>query len=649
MTAFLPAILQPHLYPGVRRHYPVLSKELPWNQLRMPFGPEGSMEAATRPHLSPAPRLFLGEQAATFRRKLQQLKTITQDDPARGQGYLSACAATRYVVEVFWTQLQNGHEEPWSLPCLDWSEPLPALGGRTRELAEEIGALVAQHEPISAGYMIGEIYTALLPAEFRARHGVFYTPPALTARLMSLASRAGVDWATAYVLDPGCGGGAFLTPVALKILASLDFKDPTAALNHLSTHLRGFELDRFGAWISQAILESALIDLCRSAGRRLPRVVTVCDALIIPPEGRPFDLVIGNPPYGRLTLEPDLRTLYNRSLHGHANAYGLFMDLAVRWVRPTGVIAYVTPTGFLGGRYFKELRKLMAQEAPPVAIDLVTSRKGVFSGVLQETLLATYRRGGEAHQATVHLLSMQDEATLKVSSVGAFSLPATPTHPWLIPRNGQQAELIDRLQHMPYRLSDYGYKVSTGPLVWNRHKPQLHANPVSGSYPILWAECVTSEGRFQHRTDKKNHKPYLKPKPGQEWLLTKQPCVLVQRTTAKEQRKRLLAAELPAKLIRKFGAVSVENHLNMVKPTSEEPAVSLRVIAALLNSEVVDAAFRCISGSVAVSATELESLPLPPPAAAQRLEKLLGAGATHETLQDCIRDLYMREQTHVAA
>jgi adenine-specific DNA-methyltransferase len=177
----------------------------------------------------------------------------------------------------------------------------------------------------------------------------------------------------------------------------------------------------------------------------------------------------------------------------------------------------------------------------------------------------------------------------------------------------------------------------------------LHVHPVAGSVPILWAECITSDGRFQHRTAKRNHKPYLKPKKGQEWLLSAEPCVLVQRTTATEQRRRLLAAELPARLIRKLGAVSVENHLNMFRPVVETPAVSLRVIAAILNSDVVDAAFRCISGSVAVSATELEALPLPPPAAARRLERLLEAGVTLEALQNHVRDLYMRDQKDVAA
>lgn len=629
--------------------YSVLSEELASNQLKMPFGHQGSGGVVARHLTWPVPRLSAGERAAVFRRQLQLLKASSQENPSAEHGYLFACAATHRAIAAYWAHLQRDHEEPWPLPRFEWDEPLPALGRQVRKLVEEIGAVLAQYEPISAGYRIGEIYTALLPADFRAKHGVFYTPPALTHRLLHLASKAGVDWAKARVLDPGCGGGAFLTPVALKILSALDVKDPVAILEHISTHVRGFELDRFSAWISQVVLESALREVCRAAGMRLPGVITVCDALSRQPEEEGFDLVIGNPPYGRLTLEPELRAHYRRGLHGHANAYGLFMDLGVRWARSGGTIAYITPTGFLGGHYFKELRKLMADEAPPLAIDLVTSRKGVFSDVLQETLLATYRKGGKARQARVHILALHDEATLEVSLAGSFSLPGIKTDPWLIPRSGHQAELITRLRNMPHRLSDYGYKISTGPLVWNRHKPQLHINPVSGSYPILWAECVTSDGRFEHRTEKKNHKPYLRPKQGQEWLLTEDPCVLVQRTTAKEQRRRLIAAVLPGKLIRKFGAVSVENHLNMVRPVVEKPAVSLRVIAALLNSEVVDTAFRCISGSVAVSATELEALPLPPPEVARRVEDLMEDGVTDEALQSYIRDLYMREQTHVAA
>jgi adenine-specific DNA-methyltransferase len=629
----------------------VLVEQIDCEQLEIPLGYADNQDLIPRPSLLQVPRRSRGQTGGAFRQQLLLLKDALQETGSVQSVYRSACGATRYILAVYWSHLQRGQGEPWPLPALGSDAP-PLPSAHVRKLLDDLGklvALAAKDEPIAAGYMIGEIYTALLPSDFRARHGIFYTPPALSDRLVHLASSAGVDWATASVLDPSCGGGAFLTPVAIRIVSALGSKNPRDVLNHVSTHLHGFELDPFGAWMSQVLLESALMDLCRHAGTRLPNLVTVCDALAHKTDERKFDLVIGNPPYGRLTLEPEVRELYRRSLHGHANAYGLFMDLGVRWARAGGVLAYITPTGFLGGRYFKELRHLMAKEAPPVAIDLVTSRRGVFSNVLQETLLAAYCKGGESVKARVHILSLRSEAALDVSSVGSFSLPVTVTDPWLIPRDSRQADLVSRLHGMAHRLSDYGYKVSTGPLVWNRHKPQLHMNPVSASYPIIWAESVASDGRFLYRTEQKNHKPYVKLKSGQEWLLTQEPCVLVQRTTAKEQSRRLLAAELPGKFIRKHGAVVVENHLNMVRPICAKPKVSLRVLAALLNSEVADMAFRCISGSVAVSATELESLPLPPPESMRRLEDLLEAGTPREVLQDCIRDLYMREPTDVAA
>src|SRR5205823_10639815 len=130
-------------------------------------------------------------------------------------------------------------------------------------------------------------------------------------------------------------------------------------------------------------------------------------------------------------------------------------------------------------------------------------------------------------------------------------------------------------------------------------------------YPLIWAEAVTPDCRFVFRSEKKNHEPYFEPRHGEDWLITRTPCVLVQRTTAKEQKRRLIAAELPGEFIRLHGAVVIENHLNMIRPTTECPGISTAALTALFNSDVVDEAFRCINGSVAVSAAELEALPTP--------------------------------------
>src|SRR6202034_1726890 len=122
-----------------------------------------------------------------------------------------------------------------------------------------------------------------------------------------------------------------------------------------------------------------------------PDYITVCDSLMTEHKSC-FDLVIGNPPFGRVSLPATQRERFARSLYGHANLYGLFTDLAVGLARPGGLISFLTPSSFLAGEYFKNLRAVLSREAPPVAIDFVTARKGVFEDVLQETVLATYRK-----------------------------------------------------------------------------------------------------------------------------------------------------------------------------------------------------------------------------------------------------------------
>src|SRR5262249_43592146 len=187
------------------------------------------------------------------------------------------------------------------------------------------------------------------------------------------------------------------------------------------------------------------------------------------------DLVIGNPPYRRVTLPPEMRREYGRSLYGHANLYGLFTDLAIRLTRPGGIVAYVTPTSFLAGEYFKSLRGLLKSEARPVNIDFVSVRKGVFEKVLQETLLATYKRRHQNTRASVHFISPKADGSLAVNAAGRFSIPAQTGAPWLIPRSCGEGKLVIRLRTFEDRLQDYGYAVSTGPLVWNRHKDQLRS------------------------------------------------------------------------------------------------------------------------------------------------------------------------------
>lgn len=527
-------------------------------------------------------------------------------------------------------------------PTRQLSPPFVAVKGKlddtAEQLAQSMGRLAATLPVVEGCNALTSLYTTLLPGKERSSLGAFYTPPALTHRLLDLATENGVDWKTARVLDPASGGGAFLLGAAARMRESLAGSEPAFVLAQLGTRLSGMELDPHAAHLSQIALEIALSDLALASGRDVPVFIKVCDTL----EAEPveiYDLVVGNPPYGRVQLTAAQRARYARSLYGHANLYGVFTDIALRWARPGGVIAYLTPTSVLGGQYYAALRRMLAEEAPPVAIDFVHSRKGVFEDVLQETLLALYQKGGARTRFQVHYLNVDSERQARLTKNGKVGLPEDPTAPWLAPREPAHVRLIAAAERLPSRLSDWGYGVSTGPLVWNRFKPQMRARAGRGLHPLIWAEAVTADGRFVFRADKRNHSPFFKLEKGDEWLIVDRSCVLVQRTTAKEQQRRLIAAELPRDFIDVHGGVVVENHLNMVRAITP-PKVSPAALAAVLNSDTVDQVFRCISGSVAVSAFELEAIPLPAASEMIAIERLIESGATRTKIEKALRGLY---------
>lgn len=540
------------------------------------------------------------------------------------------------------------------LQSSDFNPTIPAgatLTPEARSAARQIAAGMALLSPAEAAYAIGSLYTSLLPESIRARHGIFYTPPALVECLLSMAEDAGIDWRIARVLDPACGGGAFLLAVAERMVRALTGTEPAIIAHSIGARLRGFDIDPFGSWLAEAMLGLILRPLLCAGGRGLPELVDTRDSLELNPhEDQQFDLVVGNPPYGRVTLPAIRRQQFARGVYGHANLYGVFTDAALHWVKPGGVIGYVTPTSMLSGLYYKALRALLAAEAPPLAVNFVTERDGVFTDVLQETMLATYRKRGVPVPAKVGFIDMAGKKEILGGKTASFTLPKAPYSPWLLPRSAQQASLAKRLRSMPYRLFDYGYGVSTGPLVWNRHKNQFRASACADAYPVIWAESVTSDGRFVWRSEKRNHAPWFAPiRPKDDWLIVSRPCVLLQRTTAKEQARRLICTVLPEGFIQRHRGVIVENHLNMVRALGPSPRVPVGVIAALLGSAVVDGAFRCINGSVAVSAFELEELPLPPPAIMANLTRLGAAGAPAAKMDAAIAAAYRSPNAAAAA
>lgn len=583
--------------------------------------------------LSNSENIFQSSSFLSLRKDLYRFTRHLHSDLSSG-----LAEAVVYEVIVQWWSVKNEQwhcEEPLRAPPLDIAEIIddPDIWDCITYYAR---LAVTSPMPVAA-YEIGMLYTSLLPKKIRSQHGLFFTPPALAQKLVDLATEAGTDWSTAQVAEPSCGSGVVLLTALEKIAASLTDGAGPWFYKTLQDRVVGYEKDPFCAWMSQVMVDATLLPRIHFTRLELPTLVQCRDALEKPGKRR-FDLVIGNPPFCKVRLENDQRSRFERSVFGHANLYALFLDQAIEMTHENGIISLVTPTSYLSGCYFKNLRSLLRQDAQPHSICFLDKRSDVFDAVNQSLALSSFCRYRADDVVSVEQICATRPGALYTTILGSFGLPEDAEAPWILPRNHEQAALVAKALECPCKLSDWGYSVQTGPMIWNRYKDNLASKHEDNTVPLIWAEAVMPGGAFEWSAERKENKRWFRVEPGVDHLKQSEPCLLVQRTTSPEQPRRLNAALLPMSLLEKHGHVVVENHLNIIHSTLASPAVPLQTLAVLLNSGVMDQLMRCISGSCAISATELNALPLPCPSDLACLTDLIVRDAPEHILEaECRR------------
>ncbi|MGX9353484.1 HsdM family class I SAM-dependent methyltransferase (plasmid) [Shimia sp. W99] len=589
------------------------------------FG-RGAVQAAPNP--SDNARL------ARARRKILALAAghypISNTQVARSVAYSAA--------EAVWQTLANLSSSNADIrPLFNELEvtPLPRIfSSVVADFAEKASIL----PPLWVAYEIGQIYSSLLPQKDRKLAGLHFTPPQVAQEIVRCATEVKPIHESARILEPSAGGGVLLIAALNRLLAT-GIECDKALLTNLPSHVVALERDPFAAWLAQIAVDIRLLALATHHDLELPRIVQVVDTLQQTFEGD-FDFVIMNPPYGRTKLNSDQRQKFKRSLFGHANAYTLFFDQALQSAKPDGVIASLTPTSFLSSQYFQCLRGTLRSEASLKKLGVFDTRSGIFEGIQQELALSIFQKSASPRSTTVNHLGLDFDTSVKTKLLGEYNLPEDLAVPWVIPRTEAQVSIARSASHATNRLKDWGYAIKTGPVVWNRFKPQISHAQGPDAVPLIWSACIQNGGGFSWPPDARKDKAWIKLLPDQRHCLQSKPCVLLQRTTSREQSRRLVATPLPSYLIDKFGAVAVENHVQILEPTAERPEVTLEALVEFLNSSTADTLFRCISGSVSVSAFELNSLPLPTPESLADLNALVERAASSEELDHEIQRLY---------
>lgn len=484
---------------------------------------------------------------------------------------------------------------------------------------------------LEASYWLSSAYAMLADEHHRKQLAMFFTPPSLTRGLLDDLAEQGVDFGTQSVLDPACGGAAFLAPIALRMRDALRSKGvrPRAILEHIESHLYGTDLDGTLCALSVHFLRMALHSEIEAAAYIPDFKVQRANSLrSLHSMFGQLDVVICNPPYRKMSVEElePLRVTFGDVIESQPNLYGLFIALCVRLLRDGGRAALVTPTSFLSGQYFSALRRFLSRSSVIEHIGMVSDRLGVFIDVEQETALTVLRRASkELPTETWADVSVVSGVGL-YQSVGRCRLPAAG-EVWPIPRSVGDVPLLKAAGNAQFRLSDYGYRVRIGAYVWNRDtRPKFGSASEAKdakartAMPLIWSSDICpghgvhvngqaradGDPRFVDFGDKQ-HKS----------VITK-PSVVLQRVTSNDQPCRLVAAAVAPSVFADYGGFVGENHVVVLEQIVDKPALSPTKLAQLLSAPVVERYFRCISGATNVSAFELNQLALPDPVLLQR-------------------------------
>ena len=196
-------------------------------------------------------------------------------------------------------------------------------------------------------------------------HGVVLTKPHVVNLILDLARYTSErQLASMRILEPACGTGAFLVPAVERLLAAAR-RDGVKA-TELGQQIAAYDIDPAHVAASRAAVVKVLQEqeVPTKVARRLAQQwVHEGDFLLA--QDKPFDVVVGNPPYIRIEqLAPSLQAEYRRrytSLYDRADLYVAFIERGLDLLKPNGILSFICADRWILNRYGAPLRKRVTE------------------------------------------------------------------------------------------------------------------------------------------------------------------------------------------------------------------------------------------------------------------------------------------------
>ena len=456
-----------------------------------------------------------------------------------------------------------------------------------------------------------------LDTKYRAEKGQFFTPSNLARFMASMfCQRPRV----LNIIDAGAGLGSLS---AALILAASEWEQKPETIT-----ITAYESEQtFFEYLSDTFKYCE--NLCDKAGIEFTSEILCVDFIkeatdivagktLFAPIQKRFNAAVLNPPYKKINSLSNTRRALREVGIETSNLYTAFLWLAFRLLEPGGELVSITPRSFCNGPYFLPFRKAFLNAMSLRRIHVFESRDKAFNEahVLQENVILYAVKAPPAEVVTISTSIEPDDESITIQDVNYTDLvhPDDPNIFIHIAPDRLKQQLGQRMRSLSTSLNELGISVSTGKVVDFRVSHLLRDMPDSDTVPLIYPSHF-HEGHISwpnRQTKKPNAiKAIGVGKEVDELLVPPGWYVLVRRFSAKEEKKRLVAAIYDPSQVsqQRFG---IENHLNYFHQNGRGITPSLaKGLAGFLNSTLVDEYFRQFSGHTQVNATDLRNLRYP--------------------------------------
>jgi adenine-specific DNA-methyltransferase len=391
------------------------------------------------------------------------------------------------------------------------------------------------------------VFNRQLTKEERSNQGIYFTPRKARDLLFTKLRDLGVH-RPARILEPSFGSGEFLYD---------------ARTIYPDSQLYGVEKNEI---LFQSIGESI------QGGAHLSCADFLEWGVQTPPTPqRKADLIIGNPPYFIMKIEPTEKKKYANAFTGRPNIYVIFLYKCLEThLDEGGFLAFIIPTSIYNSSYYQPMRDYIYKNTHIRYVE--TLNKPGFYETGQETTLLILQKKEVSTPSS-------NEYIFRSSSCLYISPFYTE---------------LQNITRDTTTIAVLGLGVKTGNVVWNQVKDNLADEGTLLVYSSNINKCELKLDNLGGTVRKQYVSNLDKP------TLTG-PVILVERGYGNSFSFNSVLVELPA-------GFYAENHLNVIYPKTPEAIPNLQKVITSFRDERSKQFIKWFVGNGSLSATELETL-----------------------------------------